>query len=209
MQNDDGWYVSLHTITAVNDTGVTVEDGWSIFVDFTDKPPLSPGDVAEFYSTSNRLGGRVRGMFVNDIEYIKYQTREEAETERLEWLANYEREKRERYVKNSSKWLESKDRLREPLRKRIERFEEMHGVEKFWTEDGGYELFVCEQADRLLDYAESQATDGNSLEQVIDAWSKLSYDEQAKMPGFDDGHSGNTFGGMVYLAKSVALGLEV
>lgn len=206
--NKDGWFVSLHEITEVGNDHVTTDAGWSLYVNFNDKPPIDPGDIGVFYSTHDGWGGSIKGMFVNGIEYIPYLTKEQSDAKHQEWLDEINREKLENYEKNIDKWLATKESLRKPLRDRIQRFEDERS--DFWHDMGHYELFCCEQADKLLTWAEKEANLGNGdVEAAINWFKNLSYDEQVKCDWYHPGHSGNTHDSMIWLAKAVAQGLDV
>lgn len=211
-RNPDRWPVEISTVKTIemyDDGGfaITQESGWSFFVNAEEANKFSetpePGDNVVVLGG---LGHEIRGIFINDREY-RYVTREEAEKRREEWLASHAREKEERFYANIGDYIKRKEALDKPFRERLNRFANK-GFKKFWTEDGGYELFAVEQADQLLKHVKERCihVDQTPVE-WLDWFYKLDWDEQmAAFPGLDDGHSGNTFGAMVGLAKAVARG---
>jgi hypothetical protein len=78
------------------------------------------------------------------------------------------------------------------MRQRLDQFES-NNIN--WRRDyEPYELFICEQA---VVFAKTLKTD-----EAILAFNEAPYDAQREMvPGMDDGHSGNTFGCAVRLAR--------
>jgi len=207
FKNKDGWYVNLYEVESVGEDSIHMKDSLSLFVDYTDKPPISPGDIAVVYSTSNGWGGRVMGLFVDGVEYISYKTKEQADADRQEWLDDLQAKRQADYNAHIDEWIETKLSLRQPFQDRLNRFEEESGFENFWLDSGSYELFCLEQANALLNYAESKVT--YYVSDFIDSWKSLPYAEQTKMPGFKDEHSGWTFEVMVGMAKAVAEGKEI
>lgn len=210
FKNKDGWYVNLHIIKEADDHHVTTEAGWSIGIDGKGKRLLEPGDVAVFYATSDGWGGMVKGMFVDGVEYISYQTKEQSDAAFKKWKDDLDRDRRERFDAHIREWIETKNGLRKPLRDRLNRFEADDGFENFWLDMGSYELFICAQADKLLTWVEDCGNDTPELQvTAIKFWGELPYEQQVQFDWYDDAHSGNTYGAMIYLAKCLALGLEV
>lgn len=209
MHNEDNWPVDEYVVEEIDpydDGGFFVKstDGWSFGVTKEEAEAVGvlpkPGDKIVLLGG---LGHQIRGIFIGDHEY-RYKTRAQADAEREEWLANYERQKEERFYANIAEWVKRKDALDKSFRERLDRFANK-GFKEFWKEDGGYELFTVEQANALY----NTAPEDNRVE-WLDRFAAASYDEQKELfPGMDDGHSGNTFGGMVGLAKAVANGMEI
>lgn len=209
MKNPDNWPVDTSIIKSVEieedgHISITREDGWTFgitadeanVIDYTPK-------VGDDVVVLGGLGRPITGIFINDIQF-RYITKAAAEAERQEWLNNYAREKEERFYANIADWVKRKNTLPDPLKARLDRFANKSGFKEFWLEDGGYELFVVEEAAVLIDVASNQ-------EDPV-AW----IDEFKDMPQEDQGnyyvdtqHSGNTWHGMIRLARAVLNGDKV
>jgi hypothetical protein len=211
VRNPDGWPVDEYAVKEVvvdaNDSLTITGDHWTFGITAKEakgKPVPEPGQKIVLLGG---IGHQIRGIFINDVEY-RYITREQAEKERAEWLANYDREKEEAFYANIRDWINRKNALDEPFRKRLDRFA-AKGFKEFWKDSGAYELFAVEQANKLYRHA----TDTLGLSNP-EPWLKEFYDsswesQKIKFPDLDEGHSGNTFGAMVGLAKAVARGQEI
>lgn len=169
--------------------------------------------VGDTLTVFGQFGHSFHGQAING-QVIWYLSRAEEEAERQAWLAK-------RKSDQCAKFEESKERLDRdydwlpPLFKmRIDRFRAANADFRWQSES--YEMFVCTQAVVLADWARSQVDDtqpGWKDEAVakIDAWDKINsadndppyaYKAQiAAVPGWEDGHSGNTHGCAVFLAK--------
>lgn len=217
MKAEDDWQEG--TITEV--TPYSNGEGWSVSFagDLTSRGPLERigtmgcGVPKIEGKPQPRVGGRLRiygkgfGFQFHGIdldgEEVFWRTPWERFAKRAEWLAQYDRERRERLAERGSTWAEQVLVLPEPLRKRIERFAaERRG---FWLEDGGYELFCCTEAAKFAEFLTTWRTDLPSLDRV-----KAFQDdrEAQKQAGMNDGHSGNTFGGACHLAYRLLEGLD-
>lgn len=217
FRNPDNWPVERGTVKSVNfDDGggcsITQESSWSFFISGKelDAVGVNP-EVGEEVIALGGLGFSIRGIFIGGREY-RYVTRAEADKEREEWLANYKREKDERFYTNIGDWIKRKNALADPFRNRLDRFANRDGFKEFWTEDGGYELFAVEQADALLKFAVN-APGVETRQDIVDwlaTFKDANWEEQHVMwPDLDADHSGNTFGGMIGLARRVASGEEI
>lgn len=212
-RNPDNWPVESSAVKSVNyhDDGsasITQESGWTFFISSKelDAVGVNP-EVGEEVIVLGGLGFSIRGIFIGGREY-RYVTREQADQEREEWLANYRREKEERFYTNIGDYIKRKNAMGTPFRERMDRFANKNGFKEFWTEDGGYELLCVEQADKLYKLA-SEVSDENAVE-WLNIFSEASWEEQKRLfPDLDEGHSGNTFGAMVGLARAVAMGRDI
>jgi len=210
FHNEDNWPVEYSTVKSVDHYeeggfAITQDSGWSFFVRAEEANKFSevilPGDEV---IVLGGLGQQIRGIFIRGREY-RYVSKAQAEAEFAAWLANYEREKREAFEANISDWLARKNRLSGPFYQRIQRFEDKDFVE-FWKESGAYELFAVEQANALYHLAMRNDDPVAWLEKFY----ALDWSEQREVfPDLDEGHSGNTFGAMVGLAKAVARGESI
>lgn len=208
FHNEDDWPIDEYILTDVTvdqDGGLSLRaDSWGFGVTAEEargKPVPVPGEKVELLGG---LGYQIRGIFIGGREY-RYVTRVEAEAQRVKWLADYERQKREDFEKNIGDWLRRKNALSGPFYQRIQRFENKDFVE-FWKDSGAYELFTVEQANWLYHLAMTKPDPVDWINEFYNAdWE----DQKVMFPDLDEGHSGNTFGGMVYLARRVASGEEI
>lgn len=213
FHNEDNWPVEtgvVESISVYDDGGFGVSTTEHSGFGVTAKEAKAVGTLPEAGDEIVWLGGwgrPITGIFIGGVEY-RYKTYEQVEQEHKDWSANYDREKEESFYKNIQSWVARKDALDEPFRERINRFANK-GFQEFWTNDGGYELFTVEQANKLYSFAVEAAGADNAVE-WINTFYNMDYDKQKEaFPGLDDGHSGNTFGGMVGLAKAVARGDDI
>ncbi len=134
--------------------------------------------------------GTIRGMDLNGSR-IFWKTDEELEQERLEWLANNEREKKERFEKNKAQMDADYEALPDAFKKRIDRFRANNP--DFRVEFESYELFCCMEAVKIANACQTP--------EKVQEFKILNWEEQTEMvEGLSDGHSGNTFGCAVALA---------
>lgn len=203
--NPDSWPVDeylLDEVTVDNDGGLTMSsNGWT----FGLRPDEAAGKpVPQVGDTVHLLGGfgfQVRGIIIGDVVY-RYVTREQAEQEQEEWRADYARQKEESFYANIPDWIKRKNDLDKPFRDRMNRFANK-GFKEFWQESGSYELFTVEQANLLYNHAKAQDNPIAWLDKFYAAdWEN----QKTLFPDLDEGHSGNTFGGMVSLARAVVSG---
>lgn len=142
-------------------------DGWSA---------LAPAEVAALLDVGDEYELEVQGF--NAIsgwkvggKWIARKSDETFEAERTEWLAKYERDKRDRLDSNRADWTARESYLPDWLRDRITTFHEKGG-EQFELEGWGYELIVCELAalyvasnltddDTINEFANVHGTSGN------------------------------------------------
>lgn len=153
------------------------------------------------------FGSPIRGFYFPDGAVIK--SAKTMELENKVWLSEYDDEKERNWTRNQRKWLEQVDELDKPFRNRMKRFFDKYGsAHAFFIEDGGYELFCVSQANSLYRHWQKQYNIPAAV--WFDWFYGLSYDEQKReWDEMEDGHSGNTFGATVALAKRVAMGLDI
>jgi hypothetical protein len=176
-RDGDGWSVQM-------------ENGWHIYAaPAIDGHTPQPGDTITLWGRG--IGYVVRGVAIDDVVY-RYESDEDYQT-------RSRREQDERDAKKRSEYEQAKrdndariDKLPRVFQKRIDGFRERRA--DFGWQHEGYELFTCEQA---AAFAEA-FPDGDALT----AFNEMTYEQQrAACPAMDDGHSGNTFGSAVYLAR--------
>lgn len=170
--------------------GLKGHDGWSIYcprVEGTPDPVV--GETLDLYGDG--FGRPVRGIVVAGRPY-RYETREEMKA-RFEQEAAAAKAEREAKFEASREETDRRiEALPEPFRARLYRFQ-MQGGRKFRTDFEGYELFACEQAVLIA---------ATVPESGLDEFRELPWEGQlAAVPGLSDGHSGNTFGCAVLLAR--------
>jgi len=186
-----GWSVTLsdHTGCGVREAGV--------------EPKV--GDTLTIYGT---FGYSFHGQALNG-KLLWYLTPEEEEAERQQWLADHDRKKREEFEANREQLDRDYDSLPPLFKMRIDRFRKANP--DFRWESESYEMFVCTQAVVLAEWAREGTHTPEEAVAKIEAWNKINsadhdppYDYRAQVdavPGWADGHSGNTHGCAVMLAK--------
>ena len=171
------------------------DDYYSILTDqsmvfgFAKKYGVKPkvGDRIKTYSTR---GSEIRGVDLNGVR-VFYESDEELERERKEWLANNEREKQDSFQKNKAQMDADYETLPENFRKRIDRFRANN--DRFRVDYEGYEVFCCKEALKIA------AACGTP--EKVQEFARAKWEEQKKIvPDLSDGHSGNTFGCACQLA---------
>lgn len=192
------------------------------------------GDTLRIYSSG---GSEFHGIDINGVEMF-WHTPWERLAERVRWLAQHDREQRERFVKEKARLDTTYEGLSQPMKARIDRFRAEEP--DFRIKSEAYEIFACSQADVFAARAK-EAADAGEGQHEVDAWfgdgsferehpgqaerpaseltppvrwllwwSKLPYERQKElMPGMDDGHSRNTFGSSWYYGVRLLLGEDV
>ena len=125
-------------------------------------------------------------------ERVYYKSPEQAQQEHDKWVAEYHAELQATFERNRASLDERYQGLPEVFRQRLDRFRG-NNPDFRWKYEA-YELFTCEQAVIIAD------TLGTS--ECIKHFHDAKWEEQkAMVGGLDDGHSGNTFGMAVLLAR--------
>lgn len=178
---------------------------------------------AEAETDHVRIGGKVElcGDWGQPIQGVKvdgilcfFHTQAEMDARFESMLDRMRREREEEYEQKKDVWRAQYEALPPPLKARITRFmEDAGGFEAFFQDFGSYELFICTEAVKFATYFTRIQTEGNlTNEQMYEegkALFALPYAEQKALVGFDDGHSGNTFGGALALGIRLALGKPI
>lgn len=176
-------------------TGFQIPDGVEVKV----------GDTLWLYGGSG-LGQSCHGWALNG-KLIKWETPWERFSKRIKWLAQYDRDKRERFAEERAELDRKYEVLPDPLKARIDRFRAES--ESFRVDSEGYEMMAVWDAPKIQKALQPEVDAGGKPEDVVEAFRALSYEEQkAKVPDLDEGHSGNTFGGAVMLAYRLLSGQE-
>lgn len=167
-------------ITTTDSTGFSLKKKWGVVP--------KEGDTVTLYC---HQGASIRGMNWNGVRLF-YKTDQELEVERQEWLANYEKEKQESFEKGKRQMDIDYSALPQVFRDRIDKLRANNP--NFRVEYESYELFCCKQA----------VVFANACQTIEDLkiFYESPYEEQKILvPDMDDGHSGNTFGCAVKLAR--------
>lgn len=182
----------------------SLHSGLKWLPEYGDMPPV--GTLLWCYHTG--FGGEVRGYEWLNGNRIFYWTDEDMERRRQEWLRAYNQENLDNYNAHIDEWRTTIETLDSPFKSRIQRYINEHGEQSFFVDHmGDYELFVVNQANDL--YRHWQTT-GAPVKQWFDNFSEMSWESQkAAFPKLDEGHSNNTFGFMVMLARNVANGIAI
>lgn len=178
-------------------TGVIpTEGGWEcrigatcFFVENTlcDDTPL----VGHRVKMLGAFGYSIRGIEINDQCY-RYRSKEEEDARHQQWVANYHAKKQKAADDQRATRDAKVAAMPQFFRERIERFRNTNP--DFRRDNESYEIFACEQA---ILFQETLKT-----VEALSEFSKAEYEEQKRLvPGLDEGHSGNTFGAALHLAK--------
>lgn len=148
------------------------------------------GDVVELYGDG--MGRPIEGVRINGKIVFQYSD-EQIEINRQEWLKKNEEEKQKKFEDHKVEMDKAYDGLIPEFKARIDRFRAKNP--KFRIDMEAYEVFVCEEAMKLIKAFKTV----ESLQEFCD----LDLAAQKKMaPDMDFGnHSGNTFGAAVSLAR--------
>lgn len=189
--HDDGWYtVGFDRCTV---TSIMMPEGKSVKV----------GDMLRLYPG----GFGLRHGFAINGEVIEWKTPWERFAERVKWLAEHDRRKRENFARDKDELDRKYESLPAPLKARIDRFRAADP--KFRVDAEAYEMAAVWDAPKIADALRPEVDAGDDPEVVVNRFRDLSFEEQnAKVPDLDQGHSGNTFGGAVQLAYRLLAGLE-
>lgn len=188
-----GWW----SVTFDNGTGTGLKMPEGKEIRIGDKLTLYPGGF---------LGMTRHGFAIND-ELIQWKTPWERFAERIEWLADYDRKKRERFAEERAELDRKYEALPDPLKARIDRFRAESA--SFRVDSESYEMAAIWDAPKIQKALQPEVDAGGDPIEVVNAFKDLTYEEQmAKVPDLSEGHSGNTFGGACMLAYRLLAGLE-
>ena len=156
------------------------------------------GMKVRFYGRG--FGFPVRGIDI-DGHIMYYRTPAQAKEDHKKMCEKWDREAKARFKKNRSKNEKDYQSLPDAFKKRMDRLRLKSPNDRYDWES--YEMFILKQAAEFSKYLKTV--------EEIDKWNKLeNFDEQKKtVPTLNDGHSGNTYGAAVYLAKRYLSGMEV
>jgi len=169
---------------------ITLENGVSLGIkkSYNVKPKIK--DRIRVYPKA-QLGSVIRGIFINDKK-VFYRTKKQQEAKQKRELEKRIEEKKKDYERHKEEYKDRINRLPIEFQDRIKRFQ-INNLNFGW-DFLPYELFCCEQAVLFA----------NKLKTImaLDDFYKMEWKERKKfIPELNDGHSGNTFGLAVLLAK--------
>lgn len=182
---DGGYEVDWRQIDRPEDT-----HGWTCWCPDKGIEPRV-GDTIRFWGRG--IGYPFRGIALNG-RTVFYET--EAE-QQVEWKRTEEERKRKQraeYEDRREDFRQRIDALPDPFRDRLNGLRQRNP--DFGWRFEAYELTVCEDAVKIATALQTP--------EAIDEWYEQSWDDQQRIvPGLFDGHSGNSFGAAVYLAKAM------
>lgn len=152
------------------------------------KKPPQVGDTCRVYAG---WGSRIRGV---DLRYepVFYKTPDELDAEHKEWIADHRERQHKEFEKNRRKLDRQFSSLPDVFQRRISWFRAWNP--DFRWQNEGYEMMVCVDAVKI---AETMKT-----VKGVQRFQRASWKKQREMvPGLEEGHSGNSFGCAVLLAK--------
>jgi hypothetical protein len=171
------------------------------------KPPegvkIKVGDTIRFYGRgAGHVGGRSNGWALNG-QLMEWKTPWERFADRVQWLANYDREKRERFAKERDEMDARYEALSDPLKARIDSFRAESA--DFRIDSESYEMYACVDADLIANLLRPRVEAGEDPDALVDEFKDLPWEKQVEA-GVQEGHSGNTFGGACALARRLLKG---
>ena len=189
----DGWFT------------VTFDKGTCTGLKMPDGQEVKEGDSLRLYP-NGWLGTERHGFAVNG-EVIEWKTRWERAAERVTWLAGHDRRKRENFAESRVELDRKYEALPAPLKARIDRLREKNP--NFRVDAEAYEMAAVWDAPKIAEALKAEVDAGEDPEVVVTRFRSLSWEEQnERVPGLNEGHSGNTFAGATMLAYRLLAGLE-
>lgn len=176
--------------------------------------------VGDHLVTYGRFGRPFHGQAINGV-VLWYRSPEEMDEEHRLMVERMNAERRAEFEAKKDELDADYESLPALFRMRIDRFRAANP--DFRWEYEPYEMFTCTQAVVLADWARAQADDQtpgwkDRAVAALDAWWSINsaendppYDYQAQkdmIPGWGDGHSGNTAGCALMLAKQYLTAAE-
>jgi hypothetical protein len=194
------------TLKSFGNGVMTDADGWSLGCDTTGLD-FTEGALVEQWGAG--IGYDVRGLAI-DGHLFWYRTEAEQKALDEQQRDDYDRKQRETFDASRADLDAQYDGLPPLFKMRIDRFRAANP--DFRWKHESYEMFICTQAVLLGEWALSTTGgDPEKAVEAIDGWDRINskdndppYDyatQKTMVPGWDDGHSGNTHGCAVVLAK--------
>lgn len=151
------------------------------------KPP-EVGDLCRVYAG---WGDRIRGVDLRG-EPVFYKTPDELAAEHEQWKIDWKERKRKNFEKNRRKLDRQFAALPDVFQRRISWFRANNP--DFRVDNEGYEMMVCVDAVKIAEAMETV--------KGVRMFGKSSYKRQRTLvPDLEEGHSGNSFGCAVMLAR--------
>lgn len=148
-----------------------------------------PGQKIRLFSGG--IGSLIIGVDIEGIQCF-YKTKADCKREAKQYAEEREATNKNNFENNKASLDADYESLPQVFKGRIDKFR--NNNPDFRWEYEAYEMFCCTQAVIIADSLKTV--------EAIDAWRELSCDEmKEQVTGFDDGHSGNTMGCAVSLAK--------
>ena len=136
---------------------------------------------AKFYGKG--FGYTVRGVVIEGT-VIYYRTPDEAEQDHKAYCKKMDADRARSFKKNLKKMDAEYDALPDVFKQRIDKFRKANP--NFRRDYEGYEMFTIKEAIKIANAIKDP--------DKIDEFYKKPFEEQVKIAGIDEGHSGNTFG---------------
>jgi hypothetical protein len=219
---DEGVIVRVTPHSRGGDWTVQVkQSGWEGTISLT-VPNLTGRPDPRVGQTIRIYGGGVGSFHGIDLggQEVFWRTPWERFAERVRWLAQHDRDKREAFERERATLDRRVAELPLPLKARIERFRREDP--KFRMDSEAYEMAAVGDAPKIAraiatergwKLAEDLAAPGVHEDEVraaVEDFRAASYEEQKRrVPDLDEGHSGNTFSAAVMLAYRLLAGLDV
>lgn len=150
------------------------------------RTPPGVGDMIRVYAG---WGSTIRGVDLRG-EPVFYKTPAQLEEEHKQWVADLHERKRREFEEQREKLDADYESLPPEFQRRISWFRD-HNPDFRWDCEA-YEMICCVDAMKIVNAVET--IDG------LNDFKDLPYEEQSKI-GIDPGHSGNTFGMTLRLAR--------
>lgn len=208
LEFDEGWVTKVEpykeedgfTVSWKSDDGCT----YGLGITAARNPNKITPEVGDRIRVYGRFGSTFYGIDLNGVE-VFWETEIERAATRVNWLADYDRRKREDFAQKQSALDAQFERLSPPMQARIERFRAER--EDFRIDSEAYEMFACEEAEKIAAHLKPQVDAGADPAEVVAAFHGLPYEETREV--VSDQHSGNTFGGACSMARALLEGTAV
>lgn len=175
---------------------ITSEQGWAFGPDC--EWPFEPKVGMKYRTYPKGLGHTIRGLVVDGV-CIFYRTVEEEKERHRQWCADRDAATKAGFEKNKADLDARYDALPDHFKRRLDKFR-TNNPDFRWRYEP-YELMCCEDAVKIASAMEREDVLPGA-DDKIKAFYDLPWDEQKNIvPGLHDGHSGNSFGMAVHLAR--------
>lgn len=154
-----------------------------------------PGDRIRLFTARGSL---IRGIDLNDEE-IYFKTEAELDTEHAKFVAEQKAKQLQEFEEKREEYDRQFDDLPESFQTRIQIFRD--NCPTFRWQFEGYELFTCTEAVKIADHLGAKLGPEPTDEAIREAAIAFrgSFEDQESV--ISDGHSGNTFGTALMLAR--------